>query len=480
MEGDADESKFRSHLTLALITLLHMFTHAYGTILVPLYLPMRDGLQLNGVGAVSLIVSIYTLVYCLFSVLAGMLADHSNRKVLLGIGLVVNAAAILLMGMTRRYEVLVMLGVLAGLAGTLFHPAANALSTAHYPKSPGMAIGILSIGAAIGFFAGPRYAGWRAQTAGWQTPLIEAGIVGVVFGVLFLLLAKEIRQRVVATPASPRATGVGATRGDGTVDATTRGDGTVDAATRGDGTVDVATRGDAGVATTGDANGDAVPVRVPLPPGLRWRMVGVALTIGARDFAGLASLTLTSIYLQKAHGYSVAKAGLVIGSMMLVAIVANPLAVYFSPGKRRLWTLLGILLGGAAVIATIPFVSTTYVLPVLCIFQACHLGSYAVAEAAILERVAPAVRGRVIGIFITVAGTLASLAPWLMGAWTDTMKERAYVASSYALPFGVLALLFVYASTSILFIRRLGETPEHGRAFEPMIEINPATLEVSG
>jgi MFS family permease len=428
MEGDADESKFRSHLTLALITLLHMFTHAYGTILVPLYLPMRDDLHLSGVGAVSLIVSVYTLVYCLCSVLAGMLADHGNRKVLLGIGLVVNAAAILLMGMTRRYEVLVMLGVLAGLAGTLFHPAANALSTAHYPKSPGMAIGILSIGAAIGFFAGPRYAGWRAETAGWQTPLIEAGIVGVVFGFLFLFIAKEVRLKQ----------------------------------------------------RNGRGNGGGAAARVPLAPGLRWRMVGVALTIGARDFAGLASLTLTSIYLQKAHGYSVAKAGLVVGSMMLVAIVANPLAVYFSPGKRRLWTLLGILLGGAGVIATIPFVSTTYVLPVLCVFQACHLGSYAVAEAAILERVSPAVRGRVIGIFITVAGTLASLAPWLMGAWTDTMKERAYVASSYALPFGVLALLFVYASTSILFIRRLGETPEHGRAFEPIIEINPATLEVSG
>lgn len=442
MDGD-DQPKFRSHLTLALITLLHMFTHGYGTILVPLYLPMRDDLHLSGVGAVSLIVTVYTLVYCLCSVLAGMLADHGNRKLLLGVGLIVNAAAILLMGLTRRYEVLVMLGVLAGLAGTLFHPSANALSTAHYPKSPGMAIGILSIGAAIGFFAGPRYAGWRAQTAGWQAPLVEAGIVGIVFGFLFLFVAQEARRSASRDPKR--------------------------------------------ISSDPSSNGDTIaepalakPVKTPLGRALRWRMVGVAVTIGARDFAGLASLTLTSIYLQKAHNYSVAKAGLVVGSMMLVAIVANPIAVYLSPGKRRLWTLLGVLLGGAAIIVTIPFVSTTYVLPVLCVFQACHLGSYAVAEAAMLERVSPAVRGRVIGIFITIAGTLASFAPWLMGAWTDAMKDRAYVASAYALPFGVLALLFVYASLSILFIRRLGETPAQGRAFEPIMEINPATLEVSG
>jgi MFS family permease len=441
MEGDTN---FRSHLTLALITLLHMFTHAYGTILVPLYLPMRDDLNLSGVGAVSMIVTVYTLVYCLCSVLAGMLADHGNRKVLLGVGLIVNATAILLMGLTRRYELLIMLGVLAGLAGTLFHPSANALSTAHYPKSPGMAIGILSIGAAIGFFAGPRYAGWRAQSTVWQTPLVEAGIVGIVFGFLFLFVAQEVGR-----PASGAAN-------RSPLDPPSNGGSITEAAL-------------------------ARPVKGQLGRALRWQMVGVAVTIGARDFAGLASLTLTSIYLQKAHNYSVARAGLVVGSMMLVAIVANPIAVYLSPGNRRLWTLLGVLLGGAAIIATIPLVSTTYVLPVLCIFQACHLGSYAVAEAAILERVAPAVRGRVIGIFITIAGTLASFAPWLMGAWTDAMKDRAYVPSGYRLPFYVLALLFVYASTSILFIRRLGETPTlDTQVVEPIAEINPLTLEVTG
>src|SRR5215213_3381214 len=152
---------YRSHLTLALITLLHCFTHAYGTILVPLYLPMRDDLKLWGVGAASLIVTIYTFVYCLCSYPAGVLADRWNRKALLGIGLILNAAAILAMGLTRRYEMLVALGILGGLAGTLF-------------------------------------AGWRAEVAGWQTPLVEAGLFGLACGVVFLLVAKEVRRTPVA------------------------------------------------------------------------------------------------------------------------------------------------------------------------------------------------------------------------------------------------------------------------------------------
>jgi MFS family permease len=210
-------------------------------------------------------------------------------------------------------------------------------------------------------------------------------------------------------------------------------------------------------------------------------MAAVALVLSGRDFAGIASLTLTSLYLQKARGYTVAQAGLVVGSMMLVAIVANPLAVYVSPGRRRLPMLFGILLAGAAIIATIPFVDVRWVLPVLCVFQACHLGSYAVAEAAMLERVPPAVRGRMIGMFITVAGTLASSSPWVMGAWTDAMKQHAYEPRAYATPFGVLAGLLVFASLSVFAIRRLGPTPQETRStIQPAREISPATLEVAG
>ena len=452
----------RSHLTLLLCTLLHAFTHAYGTILVPLYLPMRDDLNLKGVWAASLVVTIYGLVYCALSYPAGVLADRTNRKALLGVGLIVNALAILLMGLTRRYEVLILLGVVAGLAGTLFHPAANALATAHYPRSPGMAIGVMSAGAALGFFAGPRYAGWRADVAGWQTPLVEAGLFGVACGVVFLLVAKEARRHpVAATPAPPSHNG----RESG------------EALAR----LAPVARGDAGVATTGNGNGEFSGGRrhVPMGRSLRWRVTGIATILAGRDFAGIATLSLGSIYLQKARGMSVAQAGLVIGSMMLIAVIANPLSVYLSGGRRRLPMLFAVLLTGGLILASVPHVDVAYVLPVLCAFQACHLGSYAVSEAAMLERVSPAVRGRVIGIFITIAGTLASTSPWLMGAWTDAMKLRAADPRAYALPFAVLGLVHVLACGSVLLIRRLGD-PRTSSPVEPAREIVPETLEVVG
>jgi FSR family fosmidomycin resistance protein-like MFS transporter len=469
---EAPAAGFRSHLTLALCTLLHGFTHAYGTMLVPLYLPMRDELGLGGLGWASLIVTVYGLVYCLGSYPAGVLADRGNRKVLLGAGLIVNALAILLMGLTHRYEMLILFGVLAGLAGTLFHPAANALSTAHYPRSPGMAIGVLSIGAGIGFFAGPRYAGWRAEVAGWQAPLVEAGLFGIVCGVLFLLVAREARKdKDQGGTGAEEATARDRMKDEGGA-ATAR---------------DRMKEGGPGGNGNGSASSLSLPPssearRAPLGPGLRWRVAGVAAVLAGRDFAGIASLSLASIYLQKARGLSVGEAGLIVGSMMLIAIVANPIAVYLSPGRRRLPMLAAVLVAGGAIIATVPFVPVAYALPVLCVFQACHLGSYAVSEAAMLERVDPAVRGRVIGIFLTIAGTIASASPWLMGAWVDAMGASAFHPRAYALPFGTLGVLLVLAALSVFLIRRLGETPARSpREFEPvMSSVNPATLEVVG
>src|SRR5439155_24591071 len=190
----------RSHITLALCTLLHALTHAYGTLLIPLYLLVVRDLHLSGVKSVSFILTLYGMVYCSLSYFAGVLADRYNRKMLLGVGLLGNALAIVAMGLTRQYEWLVAWGVLGGLFGTLFHPAANALVPAHYPKSPGMAIGLLGIGSGIGFYAGPQFAGWRAQSASWhfghiadwQRPLVESGLAGVVIGIIFLFVAKEI------------------------------------------------------------------------------------------------------------------------------------------------------------------------------------------------------------------------------------------------------------------------------------------------
>ena len=413
----------RSHVTLVLCTILHAFTHAYTSLLVPLYILMTADLNLRGVSYASAIMTVYVLVYCIVSDRAGVLADKHNRKVLLGIGLLGNAAAITAMGLTRNYEMMMLFGILAGLFGALFHPAANALIPAHYPKSPGMAIGLLSIGSGIGFYAGPQFAGWRAQTAqwhfgvigDWQRPLIEAGIAGFIVGIFFLLIAREVHGHGEQKSAQP------------------------------------------------------------LPARLRGQIFRIAAVIGCRDFAGLATLSLASIYLQKAHGFDPKHTGFIVGAMMLVSIVVNPLAVYFSPGKRRLPALSAIMVCGGLTIATLPLWPVSDVLVVLSVFMAFQLGSYAVSDAAMLERIPANVRGRAVGIFLMVAGTFSATAPFIMGWWTDHLGASGNQPMAYLPIFITLAAMMFIGACASPLIAHLG--PPQGPPIYPLTEISPATAE---
>jgi MFS family permease len=439
--------RFRSHLTLALATILHAFTHAYAVMLVPLFLLMREDLHLRFVSSASLIVTVYGLTYSLGSWFAGVLADRFSQKLLLGMGLLGNALAIAGMGLTRQYEMLIVLGVLAGAFGTLFHPTANAFAPAHYPKSPGMAIGLLGMGSGLGFFLGPQFSGWRAESAqwrwgtiaNWQKPCVELGIIGIACGILFLLLARDPEAARNAAASGRRP----ATDGRGFVKEF--------------------------------SNELKTP---PLGSVLRWRVVWVALILMFRDFAGIASQTLLSLYLQRAFGYDAKRAGFNIGSMMLLGIVANPLAVWLSPRGRRLPALALVLIAGAVIISLVPFFGRSMIFPLMCAFQAFQLGSYAISDAAMLERVAPAVRGRVVGLFLTIAGTFSAMSPFAMGYWVDLLGLRASMPSAYIPLFVTLGVMLVLAAFSAPLIDKLGIV--QGPRIEPISETMPRTVEVLG
>jgi len=202
--------------------------------------------------------------------------------------------------------------------------------------------------------------------------------------------------------------------------------------------------------------GDDAPIHPPLGTALRNRVIAIAAVLGCRDFAGVASFSLVSLYLQKAHNYDPKHAGFVVGAMMLLSVLANPMAVYISPRNRRLPALVVCLVVGGLVFMTVPFFDVRWALPILAFFQIFQLGSYAVSDAAILERIDAAHRGRVIGLFLTLAGTFASLSPWVIGFWTDLLGPRSHEQVGYVGPFVTLGVMMVVAAGAVPIIARLG------------------------
>ncbi len=395
----------RSLLTLLLTMSLHAFTHAYGVMLVPLYLMMVSDLRVSGVKAVALVVTIYGTVYFLLSYPAGMLTDRLNRKALLGIGLIGNALAVCAMALTSNYGVLLAMGVAAGICGTLYHPAANALAPAHYPRSPGLALGIIGIGSGIGFFAGLQYSGWRAQTV---QHLWWPGLRG----------GRRHAWRW-DWPAWSSAWYSCSWR-----EAGAHGMGNAPAARMG--------------------------------KGARRRTLAIALLSSCRDFAGVGSVSLLSVYLQKAHGFDARRTGWLIGAMGLISVVATPLAVWLTSGRRRLAGLACAMIGGGLVLASIPHVPIRWLLAVLTLFQIFHLGSYAISEVSLIERADPPVRGRMMGLYLTIAGTVGGISPWAMGLWTDHLPGGGRSVSSYVPIFSAMGVLMMLSASAMRLLRRLG------------------------
>jgi MFS family permease len=375
------------------------------------------------VKAAALVVTVYGVVYNFGSYGAGMLADRMDRRLILGIGLIGNAAAVAGFGLTRDYEAILLLAVAAGLFGTLFHPAANALVCALYPENPGMAIGLLGIGSGIGFFSGPQFAGWRAERASWnwggvsqwQKPCVELGAAGAVLGLIFLLFGAEAREthRTVGAKMGRK---------------------------------------------------------------LSREVVALSAVLGWRDFAATASISLVSIYLQRACGKNVEETGLIVGSMMLLGTVVNPLGVFLSHGRRRLPALTLVCVVGGAILATTPLWPVWAVLIPLAGFQTLQLGSYAISDAATLERVSSSVRGRVVGVYLSLAGTLGALSPWCVGFWTDRLGPRAAQTHGYIALFALLGAMMWVAAFSPLIIRRFGE-PTGEKPITLAEEIAPETME---
>ena len=157
---------------------------------------------------------------------------------------------------------------------------------------------------------------------------------------------------------------------------------------------------------------------------------------------------------------------------MLPSVICNPLAVYLSPGKRRLPGLAVILVTGGLVALTAPLWPLRGALVILCLFQTMQLASYAVSDGATLERVPPEFRGRVVGLFLQIAGTFGALGPWVMGAWTDRLNF-AHLQSSYFGPFGVIGGCMIIAAAAPPLIGRLGPVLSE---MKPLAEISPETM----
>jgi MFS family permease len=283
--------------------------------------------------------------------------------------------------------------LVAGLGGSFFHPAATAMVARLFPVNTGKALGLVGIGASVGFCLGPIYAGWRAEMAGWRIPVRELGLLGMLAAIVFYWLAEE-------EPAHRRAA----------------------------------------------AN---VPHHVEkmFPTPILWLLFIVAsFAFSLRDFAGSSMVTLGSLFLQKARHLDPTATGLTLSGMFLLSAVSNPLFGGLSDNARMRW-VTAVLVISAGIIALFPHVPRGWLMPMVLVYGFFFLSNYPMVEAAVMQAVPDSVRGRVFGLFITAGGLVGNLSHGLVGRWVNKMGDDAGSPAAY---YGLYAGLAVLVMLSLL------------------------------
>lgn len=385
--------------TLVLCGGLHAFTHLYNVVLIPLYLPLQAGLHLTSVAQATFLVTAMLLTYGGLSYPVGMLADRFSRKWLLGLGLLVNGAAFVALAYAPDFRTALACVMLAGVGGSCYHPAATSLIVQLAPTKAGRALGLVGVGAGVGFFIGPLYAGWRAEQAGWRAPVFELGLAGCVAALLFLWLAED-------PPMPPHAP---------------------DAPT----------------------NGRLLPTK-----GMTALFVGACALLGFRDFAGGCVASLNSLFLQNAQGYNVAQVGLALSLVFLGSTISNPLFGHLSDRGRLRWITL-ILVCSGVLVGVFPHVPPAAVKPVLFVYGFFFLASFPTTEAALMVAVPAATRGRAFGVFLTFGFVVGNLAHWVAGEWVRRLGDRASQTASYFGFYAGLGLLILASLSALLCLGAL-------------------------
>lgn len=403
--------------TLFLGAVLHAFTHVYQVALLPLYFLIRDDLELDGVGKSTSLVTVMMIAYFLPSYLAGILADKFSKKHLLAIGLAINGLGFIGLAQAPNYHMALGCVIVAGLGGSLFHPSATSLIARLYPVGTGRALGLLGIGAAVGFLIGPIYAGWRAEMlepmigpSAWRKPVFELGLAGLVMSVIFNRYA--VQDKPAAHVEVKHA------------------------------------------------------VKLPLfPTGVLWMFfLGAAFFFGLRDFTGFGMGSLGSLFLQKAHGFDLKLTGTTLSVIFLAASISNPIFGGLSDRGRIRWTLF-VLSVSAILVFAFPHFPAEWAFAPYFVYGFFFMGSYPMIEAALMESVPDAVRGRVFGLFITIGGVCGSLAPWILGEWVKKLGEGAAGNPSAFYPlYGLLTatvLLSLIGLPCLHAIRKREQALEH-------------------
>ena len=176
----SDSDTRTEHRTLAIICVVHLISHFYWLLFVPILPALKD---LLGVSFVELgfAITVMNLVSALTQAPTGFIVDRFGARLMLIIGMVLGSAAFIAIGLMPTYPVLLGAAAMIGLANAVYHPADYSILAAEMnPQRMGRAFSIHSFAGYLGFAVAPPIMLTATQFGGLRFALVLAGVLGAV------------------------------------------------------------------------------------------------------------------------------------------------------------------------------------------------------------------------------------------------------------------------------------------------------------
>ena len=181
---------------IGLISTGHFLSHFYLLLIPPLFPMLRDELGV-GFTELGLSITVFSVVTGLTQAPTGFLVDRLGARKILVWGMMLEAAAFVVIGLVPTYWVLIAMMGVAGLANSVYHPADYAILNASVShQRMGRAFSIHTAAGTLGGALAPMTMVALISVAGWKTGLIVCGVAGGLVGVLIALNSGSLRDPI--------------------------------------------------------------------------------------------------------------------------------------------------------------------------------------------------------------------------------------------------------------------------------------------
>ena len=206
--------------SVAALSLTNMMSYVERQILTLLFTPIKHDFRLNDTQVSLLAGAAFVLFYVAFGLVIGRLADRSNRKRIIMVGVVFWSLATTACGLAQNFLQLFLARISVGIGEASLSPSALSIISDYFPRE--------RLTRAISFYTGAQYvgAGLALVVGGlaikfvsllppiqmpglgvlrpWQMTFMMVGLGGLLFAIPMLFVREPVRRGVAAARSATR------------------------------------------------------------------------------------------------------------------------------------------------------------------------------------------------------------------------------------------------------------------------------------